>query len=345
MTKVDAMKCLRAVMMLTVMSAVAAGCETPENASGERQVGATSGQSGQAGRSGGSGGTTSSSGTGGVVGTGGTAGSGAPDGGTRSDGGPAADGRMGGVGATAASAGRSGTAGRSGRGGTSGPAAGIGTGGNPGGTMAGSSGGTSGTGGSTGPCTPAWEEPPANVAAWVDESWNAQLGANVESRKAWLLDSVMKGQGQLNICVRWGASSAPSAEVKQNMGSSAERWFNDWFAKLSDYGCFPYSHIAVKVTGWAVRPGEESWVSDLDRSIKVYTEKDSGTDPPGEPMCPSACSFFANWSHTFPNCPGGEAFHHDYWIWLDDNLPGGGAAAVVSRTTTTGRAPRRAAVL
>jgi hypothetical protein len=275
-------------------------------------------------------------GTGGTAATGGAAGSG---GGSGSGGRTGLGGRSGTGGATGSGGrvmgGTTGTGGGSGTGGAAGAGGTRATGGatGSGGTTigpgtGGGAGGGAGAGGSTGPCTPVWEAPPANVSAWVDASWNEQLGANVKNRKDWLLDSVILGKGEINLCVRWGATSAPSASVKANMASSAERWFNDWFAKLDGYGCFPYSQIKVKVTGWAVKPGNESWVSDLDSSIKVYTETDPGSDPKNEPKCPDACSFFTNWSHSFPNCPGGEAFHHDYWIWLDDNLPGGGAAAV-----------------
>jgi hypothetical protein len=284
-------------------------------------VSATGGRS-EAGGSAASGGTSSS---GGVAGTAGRSGSGGRSGrdATGTGGTAGADGTRATGGAVGAG-GTRGTGGVTGAGGSTptGGATAQGTGGRT------SSGGATGAGGSAGPCTPVWGDPPSNVAAWIDASWNEQLGANVKNRKDWLLDSVIMGEGQINLCVRWGATSAPSASVKANMASSADRWFNDWFSKLDGYGCFPYSHITVKVTGWAVKPGNESWVSDLDSSIKVYTETDPGSDPKNEPKCPDACSFFTNWTHTFPNCPGGEAFHHDYWIWLDDNLPGGGAAAV-----------------
>ncbi len=177
--------------------------------------------------------------------------------------------------------------------------------------------------GSAGTCN--YPEPPADVAAWVDESWNAQLDDNIRGRSAWLFDSVMMGEGEINLCVRWGATTAPSAALKEKLGSSVQRWFNDWFTGMGDYGCFPYSDgVTVRVTGWAVRPGHEGWVSDLDDTVRIYTE----TDGEGEPKCPDACSFFDNWDHRFPDCPGGEAAHTDYWIWLDDALPGGGAAAV-----------------
>jgi hypothetical protein len=194
------------------------------------------------------------------------------------------------------------------------------------GTSAGGSpetGGAPGAGGA--PISCETSAPPAGVADWIDESWDAQLGANIESRKAWLLDNVMLGEGQLNLCVRWGATTAPTATVKQELASSVQDWFNDWFLALGNYDCFPYGEgISVKVTGWAVKPGNEGWVSDLGPEVAIYTE----TDGEGEPKCPDVCSFFSNWNHKFPNCPGGEAFHTDYWIWVDDKIPESGAAAV-----------------
>ena len=171
-----------------------------------------------------------------------------------------------------------------------------------------------------------WSDPPADVAMWINESWNAQLGPNIKSRKAWNLDNVMLNKGQLNLCVRWGATSAVPDMVKQNLESTVERWFNDWFKSLGSYGCFPYGDgIKVKITGWAVRPGKESLLGQVDPSIPVYTE----TDGDGEPKCPDACSSFVHWDHKFTDCKGGDANHSDYWLWFDDKLPGGGGAAAV----------------
>lgn len=187
----------------------------------------------------------------------------------------------------------------------------------------GTAAGGAATGGSTGACTPDWGTVPSNVSAWINESWNAQLGDNIRSRKAWLLDSIMMGKGQINLCVRWGATTAPSAAVKTGMAAAVQYWFNDWIKNLAGYGCFPYTTVTTKVTGWAVKPGNTGWVSDLGSDVKIYTE----VDGEGEPKCSDSCSFFTNWTHTFPSCPGGEAFHHDYWLWLDDSI-GGGAAAV-----------------
>lgn len=203
-----------------------------------------------------------------------------------------------------------------------------GSGGVDSGEGAAASGGAMGSGGAARSCdesTPL-AEPPENVAAWIDESWDGQLGSNLKTREAWLVDSAMKGQGKINLCVRWGATSAPSANVKAQLAPSVESWFNDWFKALDDYDCFPYGDgITAKITGWAVRPGNESWVSDLGPEIAIYTE----TDGEGEPQCADACSFFTHWDHQFPGCPGGDKFHTDYWLWVDDTLPGGGGAAAV----------------
>jgi hypothetical protein len=190
-----------------------------------------------------------------------------------------------------------------------------------------SSGGTTATGGASsggaGSCE--FPAPPADVAEWIDQSWNAQLGNNIRSRKAWNLDHIIHDKGEINVCVRWGATSTVPEAVRMNVAATTERWFNDWFKGLGDYGCFPYAAgIKVKVTGWAVRPGQQSLLGGIS-GVPIYTE----TDGEGEPKCPDNCSEFVHWDHQFPNCPGGAANHHDYWLWFDDDLPGGGGAAAV----------------
>lgn len=257
--------------------------------------------------------------TGGLVSTGGSKATGGSNtnAGAPSTGGSKATGGLAATGGTTAKGGSNATGGVSATGGSKSTGGAATTGGTS------TTGGASSIGGSTGTCSNDLSTPPSNVAAWINESWNDQLGNNVRTRKAWLLDSVMMGKGQINLCVRWGASSAPSAAVKTGMASAVQKWMNDWFTTLN-YAGFPYCNgITTKVTGWAVKPGNTSWVSDLDSSIKIYTE----TDADGEPKCPDNCSFFDNWTHTFPKCAGGEAFHSDYWLWLDDTI-GGGAAAV-----------------
>lgn len=176
-----------------------------------------------------------------------------------------------------------------------------------------------------GPCD--FSDPPANVAAWINESWNAQLKSNLSGRKDWLLDNVIKGNGVINLCIRWSATTKFTAAWRDQIASSMASWFNDWFEALGPYGCFPYPNgVTVNITGIAVKPGQESILEWSDRSIPVYTETDRNTDPPGEPKCPDNCSFFVNWDHSFPKCAAGEDMHFDYDVWLGDTLPGGAGA-------------------
>jgi len=257
--------------------------------------------------------------TGGSLSTGGTN----STGGMRATGGAASTGGLTSTGGSKAMGGASSTGGSKPTGGVSSTGGSKSTGGavSIGGSK--STGGALATGGSVGSCSTDTSSPPSTASAWINESWASQLGSNVKDRKDWLLDNIMLGKGQINLCVRWGASTAPTAAVKSGMAAAVQKWMNDWFTTLN-YGGFPYCNgVSTKVTGWAVKPGNTSWVSDLDSSIKVYTE----TDADGEPKCPDSCSFFNNWTHAFPSCPGGEAYHTDYWLWLDDSI-GGGAAAV-----------------
>jgi hypothetical protein len=109
------------------------------------------------------------------------------------------------------------------------------------------------------------------------------------------LEQIARGlsDGTLNLCVRWGATTAVPASVRDDLAATTERWFNGWFTGVGSYGCFPYGDgIKVKITGWAVEAGQESLLAGVDAAILVYTE----TDSDGEPKCPDACSSFVHWT-------------------------------------------------
>jgi hypothetical protein len=169
--------------------------------------------------------------------------------------------------------------------------------------------------------------PPANVAAWIDESWTAEGRNNITSHKNWMSDSVILGKGQVNVCVRYGATRAVTPATRDAIAPAMQRWFNKWITLLSPYDCFPYPSIAVKISGWAVKPGQESVLQWTDRTVPVYTEVSDGSDQAkGEPKCPDACGFFFHPDHVFTGCPGGADNHFDYTLWLDDTLPSGNTA-------------------
>lgn len=170
-------------------------------------------------------------------------------------------------------------------------------------------------------------DPPANVAAWVEESWNGALSGNIASRQDWLLDAIVKGRGVLDVCVRWGATTVFTTAARDRIEGSMQTWLQGWLQYLEQDTCFPYPQgVTVKITGIAVKPGGESLLEWTDRTIPVYTETDPTSEPTGEPRCPDACSLFLHQDHQFPDCPGGEQAHFDYAIWLDDAIPGDAVA-------------------
>jgi hypothetical protein len=303
------------------------GCGSNTDTPPDESGGVTAAGGGPSGSGGGV-----SSGNSGTLGSGGmTVGAGTGFGGAAATGG-AADGSGGapsgggggsGAGGTSSAGGMSGRGGRS-MGGSSGNGGGTGGASGTAGSSGGSAGGAS-SGGSAGAGACDFSAPPADVADWIDQSWAGQLGNNVRTRKAWNLDHVMLDKGEMSLCVRWGATSAVPDAVRTNLAATIERWFDDWWKGLGSYGCFPYGNgVKVKITGWAVRAGKESLLNGVS-GVPIYTE----TDADGEPKCPDACSGFVHWDHQFTDCPGGAANHTDYWLWFDDQLPGGGGAAAV----------------
>jgi hypothetical protein len=164
------------------------------------------------------------------------------------------------------------------------------------------------------------------VRAWVDESWSGALSSNLRGRQDWLLDALVKGQGTLDLCVRWGATTTFTTAARDQIAASMRAWLEGWLTYLEGDACYPFTQgVTVRIAGIAVKPGQESLLAWTERTIPVYIETDPSSNPPGEPRCPDACSFSAHPDHVFPDCPGGGASHFDYAVWLDDALPGGAA--------------------
>ncbi len=167
------------------------------------------------------------------------------------------------------------------------------------------------------------------MADWVEESWGAEGRNNITNSANWLFDAAMKGGGEINVCVRYGATTPVTPEMRDAWGPALEALFNTWFGLLHPYACFPYERVSVRIAGWAVKPGQESLLQWSDGTVPVYTEVSDGSDQAlGEPKCPDSCGFFfrENWDHVFADCPGGPENHFDYSLWLNDTGPAGAAA-------------------
>lgn len=269
------------------------------------------------------------SGAGGIVGVAGSvampvAGSGATVGGSVASLGGSA--QQGGGGATTGGSGTVGGAAPLGGAATAGTGGGS-SGTSGGGTSSAGNGGMAGAGGS-GPCSSAWDAP----ATWMSNSksfplqtdldavWDYQQRDNPTKNKNWIIDQIIANKGALNYCVRvdlktnpGGSGTVITAEQRAQYQQLLETWLNSWVETwLKGWGCWPYAHVPVKITGWAVQSAG-TLSGNVDASQAVYVNT---LDNDGVPQCADACYRGAHQDGNFANCPGGADQHFDLSLWL-----------------------------
>jgi hypothetical protein len=110
-----------------------------------------------------------------------------------------------------------------------------------------------------------------------------------------------------------GSGTTISAEQRTQYQALLETWINNWTEKwLTGWGCWPYGHIPVKITGWAV-PAATTLTGTVDPSQAVYVNQN---DRDGIPQCPDACYRNSHKDGNFSGCTGGAAMHWDLYLHL-----------------------------
>jgi hypothetical protein len=298
-----------------------AGCSADASDAGDADFD-TGGSAGFAG-------TISTGGGGAVAGAGGSVGGSGPTGGS-------AGAIAGSGGSVTAGAGGAPTGGVSGMGAMAGMAGAA-----PGG-MGGASGGQGGSAGMAGSGGKSIDEcigimppePPAEMQETIDITWDEMTGEfsgmtgargasrAIQTYPSWALDHVMWSDGSLNFCVRWDSEQPVSEMLRDQVADALQRGVDAWFSALTDYDCFPYPRIAVKITGWATRNRATFQWSD-DNFVPLFINQLSG----GAPDCPDACSRNRHQqaSYQFPDCQGGFANRFDQEVWLTESytMPNG----------------------
>ncbi len=213
---------------------------------------------------------------------------------------------------------------------------GGGTGTEPTETETGDTGGESAPDGEPTECVAS--TPPSEFQQTLDLTWQEMMGefegmtgarpvgAGMHQFTNTILDQVMAAGGSLRYCVRWDNPRAASAELRDDIAEALSRHVNRWFEALVGYDCWPYEHIPVTVTAWAVRPEHRDnlqW-SDGEGSVRI----DVGHIREEAPECLQACNRFFNRQAGFnyPDCPGGFEEHFDLSLWLTEDF--GPAAGV-----------------
>lgn len=256
------------------------------------------------------------SGASGMIGTGGTV---PPGGGSGGAGGAGSS--SGGANSSGSGSGGSGAGGGTSGGGAAGGANAGGMGGS------GGSAGVAGSGGA-GECSKAWA-PPATwmskdqsfpLQADLDAVWDYQQRDNPTRNKNWIIDQIIANDGSLNYCVRvdlktnpGGTGTVISAEQRAQYQPLLETWLNNWVETwLKGWGCWPYQHVPVKITGWAVQSAS-TLSGTVDASQAVYV---NDLDNDGVPRCADACYRGTHPNGNFSSCPGGAEKHFDLSLWL-----------------------------
>lgn len=112
---------------------------------------------------------------------------------------------------------------------------------------------------------------PASYEYAADWIWNTRVQGE-KSVEAWdtIYDKIVAGNGTLHYVVRWQSYSSITLEQRKNLQSVLEKAINDWTDKLVGYENWPYSHVNVKIVGWAVL--DKNCLLDLQPDEVVYTD-------------------------------------------------------------------------
>lgn len=189
-----------------------------------------------------------------------------------------------------------------------------------------------------GPVSCVAPSPPAEFTQTLELTWQEMMGqfegktgarpvsAGMQQFTNTILDQVMGAGGSLRYCVRWDNPRAATPQLRDEIAEALERHVNRWFQALVGYDCWPFEHIPVTVTAWAVRPEHREnlqW-SDAESPVRI----DTGHIREDAPECLQACNRFFNRQPGFdyPECPGGFEAHFDLSLWLTEDF--GPAAGV-----------------
>ena len=145
-----------------------------------------------------------------------------------------------------------------------------------------------------------------------------------------IFDMIVAGKGTINYVVKWQSYRTVTYEQRQQFETMLSDSINAWTDWLKGYENWPYDHIDVKVTGWAVV--EKSCLLDLHDDETVYadtryydaqydTTNGRDTIPDKEPYAPLELSRFEHFGDSNYEYPGGLDKRFDMYMWATQGFP------------------------
>lgn len=172
---------------------------------------------------------------------------------------------------------------------------------------------------------------PADFQYAADWIWQNRIQREQSTaRRNTIFDQIVAGKGTINYVVKWQSYRTVTYEQRQQFETMLSDCINAWNDWLAGYENWPYSHIDVRVTGWAVI--DKSCLLDLHDDETVYTDTKyydaqydttNGRDtiPDKEPYAPSALSRFDHFAETGYQYPGGLDKRFDMYMWATQGFP------------------------
>ena len=172
---------------------------------------------------------------------------------------------------------------------------------------------------------------PENYKFAADWIWTNRIqNEKSTERRNTIFDQIIAGKGTINFVVKWQSYKTITYEQRQQMEKLASDSINAWNDYLAGYENWPYDHIDVKITGWAVI--DESSILDRHDDEIVYTstipydssyDTSNGTEtiPDLEPVPPKELSRFEHFAETGYEYPGGPDKRFDMCLWATEGFP------------------------
>ncbi len=172
---------------------------------------------------------------------------------------------------------------------------------------------------------------PAGFQYAADWIWQNRIEREQSTaRRNTIFDQIIAGRGTINYVVKWQSCRTVTYEQRQQFEKMLSDCINAWNDWLAGYENWPYGHIDVKVTGWAVI--DKNCLLDLHEDEVVYTETkfydaqydtSNGRDtiPDKEPFAPAELSRFEHFSDTDYQYPGGLDKRFDMYMWATQGFP------------------------
>ena len=172
---------------------------------------------------------------------------------------------------------------------------------------------------------------PADFQYAADWIWTNRIEREQSTaRRNTIFDQIVAGKGTINYVVKWQSYRTVTYEQRQQFETMLSTCINAWNDWLAGYENWPYDHIDVKVTGWAVI--DKSCLLDLHDDEIVYTDTryydaqydtTNGRDtiPDKEPYAPLELSRFEHFGDSNYEYPGGLDKRFDMYMWATQGFP------------------------